>query len=49
MADLAQPDRVYWVNGSQAEYDRICGEMVDSGIFLRLNPRTLAGVFLCAL
>jgi phosphoenolpyruvate carboxykinase (GTP) len=45
MADLAQPDRVYWVNGSQAEYDRICGEMVDSGIFLRLNPELWPGCF----
>jgi phosphoenolpyruvate carboxykinase (GTP) len=45
MADLAQPDRVYWVNGSQAEYDRICGEMVDSGIFLRLNEELWRGCF----
>jgi len=45
MADLAQPDRVYWVNGTQAEYDRICGEMVDSGIFLRLNPELWPGCF----
>jgi len=45
MADLAQPDRVYWVNGSQAEYDRICSEMVDSGIFLRLNEELWPGCF----
>jgi phosphoenolpyruvate carboxykinase (GTP) len=45
MADLAQPDRVYWVNGSQAEYDRICNEMVESGIFLRLNPELWPGCF----
>jgi phosphoenolpyruvate carboxykinase (GTP) len=45
MADLAQPDRVYWVNGSQAEYNRICSEMVESGIFQRLNPELWPGCF----
>jgi phosphoenolpyruvate carboxykinase (GTP) len=38
MARLAQPDRVVWCDGSQAEYDRFCEELVQSGTFKRLNP-----------
>lgn len=38
MVALAQPDRIYWADGSQAEYDRICEAMVQSGMLTRLNP-----------
>jgi phosphoenolpyruvate carboxykinase (GTP) len=46
MADLTQPARIHWVDGSQQEYDWLCSEMVASGTFIRLNQEKWPGCFL---
>jgi phosphoenolpyruvate carboxykinase (GTP) len=46
MAKLCKPDQVYWCTGSQAEYDRLCDEMVSNGTFIKLNPKLRPGCFL---
>ncbi|MDE3106150.1 MAG: phosphoenolpyruvate carboxykinase (GTP) [Acidobacteriota bacterium] len=45
MVDLCQPDRVHWVDGSQAEYDTLCQQLVRSGTFLKLDPQLWPGCF----
>jgi len=39
MAKLCQPNTVYWCDGTQAEYARICNQLVKSGTFIKLNPK----------
>jgi phosphoenolpyruvate carboxykinase (GTP) len=45
--ELCQPDQVYLCDGSQAEYDRFCQELVDAGTFIKLNEELRPGSFLC--
>ncbi len=46
MADLCQPDEVYWCDGSQQEYDAMCNRLVEAGTFTRLNPEKRPNSFL---
>jgi phosphoenolpyruvate carboxykinase (GTP) len=45
MADLCQPDAIHWVDGSQAEYDMLCDQLVEAGTFIRLNQELWPGCF----
>ncbi|MGH3785982.1 MAG: phosphoenolpyruvate carboxykinase (GTP) [Pseudonocardiaceae bacterium] len=36
-AELTQPDRVQWCDGSQQEWDRLTAELIDTGTFTRLD------------
>ncbi|MEO8313801.1 MAG: phosphoenolpyruvate carboxykinase (GTP) [Pseudomonadota bacterium] len=38
IANLTQPDAIYWATGSQAEYDALCADMIRSGTLIQLNP-----------
>jgi phosphoenolpyruvate carboxykinase (GTP) len=46
MLDLCKPAAVHWVDGSVAEYDALCEQMVESGTFIRLNPEKRPNSFL---
>ena len=46
-AELTQPDRVEWVDGSPEEWTRITESLVQSGTLIRLNPEKKPNSFLC--
>lgn len=43
---LCEPKEVHWCDGSQEESNRLCETMVQSGTFIRLNPKIRPNSFL---
>jgi phosphoenolpyruvate carboxykinase (GTP) len=39
MADLCQPAAIHWIEGSQEEYEQLCDQLVEAGMFLPLDER----------
>jgi phosphoenolpyruvate carboxykinase (GTP) len=45
MAELLQPARIHWLDGSADENTRLCEELVEAGTFQRLDPVKWPGCF----
>ncbi|WP_287158519.1 phosphoenolpyruvate carboxykinase (GTP), partial [Chloroflexus sp.] len=43
---LCEPAQVHFCDGTQAEYDTLCNQMVENGTFIRLNPKLRPNSFL---
>ncbi|MEP7211351.1 MAG: phosphoenolpyruvate carboxykinase (GTP), partial [Alphaproteobacteria bacterium] len=48
VATLTKPDRVYWCDGSEAEWERLTSELVAQGTLKRLNPAKRPNSFYAA-
>ena len=46
VAALTQPERIRWCDGSDAEYDELCAELVRSGTFHKLSESKRPGSYL---
>ena len=46
VARLTKPDEIVWCDGSDEEYERLCGELVAGGTFIRLNERLRPNCYL---
>lgn len=47
IAEVCKPKEIFWCDGSQAEYDSLCNQLVDKGTFIRLNPEKRPNSFAC--
>ena len=44
---MCQPQAVQWCDGTKAEYDRLAGQLVASGTFIKLNEAKRPNSYLC--
>ena len=47
VAGKCTPDRVYWCDGSQGEFERLCADMIRSGTLIKLNEAKRPNSYLC--
>ena len=47
MARLCAPDAIHWCDGSKAEYDTLCGLLVEAGTFKKLNQNRWPNSYAC--
>ncbi|HEX3879002.1 MAG TPA: phosphoenolpyruvate carboxykinase (GTP) [Bryobacteraceae bacterium] len=45
VAKLTKPSAIHWVDGSQEEYDYLCGKLVQGGTFVKLNEELWPGCY----
>ena len=38
-AQLTKPDKIYWCDGSEEEYNHLCAQLVEAGTFKKLNEQ----------
>jgi phosphoenolpyruvate carboxykinase (GTP) len=46
IAELTRPDEVVWCDGSSEEFDRLAGQLVESGVFQKLDDDKRPGSYL---
>ncbi|THJ45378.1 phosphoenolpyruvate carboxykinase (GTP), partial [Candidatus Frankia alpina] len=46
VATLTAPDEIVWCDGSEEEWERLTGQLVAAGTFVRLNPALRPNSFL---
>jgi len=47
VASLCKPDKIYWCDGSEEENNKLTGELVKSGTFVKLNDSKKPNSFYC--
>ncbi|HOJ32143.1 MAG TPA: phosphoenolpyruvate carboxykinase (GTP) [Candidatus Hydrogenedentes bacterium] len=47
-AALCKPDKIHWCDGSQAEYDALCADMVKTGTFTKLDETKRPNSYFCS-
>ncbi|WP_374710757.1 phosphoenolpyruvate carboxykinase (GTP) [Chloroflexus sp.] len=46
IVEHCEPAQIHFCDGTQAEYDMLCNQMVETGTFIRLNPKLRPNSFL---